>query len=144
MNNISAYHVVDNHIKHEIHATIVQRLRERLEVIRGPEVLIDGCNVRRPVAVERLAISALALEIGAHGRNPNGIKTHVLNVVEVVLDTLEGAATVNTILGVTLGTRIVRGPKAVRNDLCVVTVDDVLFQKKKNNKGRYAVDERTW
>lgn len=38
--------------------------------------------------MEGLTVSAITFEVGADGRNPDGVEAHVLNVIEVIDDTL--------------------------------------------------------
>ena len=93
-------HVVHHDVDHQVHTTVVQRLRERLEVVSRAKVRVQLGNVGRPVSMERLAVSSRSLHILDNGRDPNSVETHALDVIQLLDDTLPCSATVLAIFSV--------------------------------------------
>jgi len=82
-------HVVAHDIDHEVHATVVHGVVQADEVRHGTEMLVDSSDILGPVAVITL------VGVLDDRADPDGIKAHTLDVVEVLLDTLEHTTTVS-------------------------------------------------
>jgi hypothetical protein len=67
--------------------------------------------------VEGLSITALSLEVSGDGGDPDGVKAHILDIIEMVLNAFEGATAVNTVLGVALGTRFIGHGESIGHKL---------------------------
>lgn len=95
--------MVYDDVQHEVHPAHVQRIAERLEVVRGAEVGAYHVDVARPVpakgvsaqrscGMQRRSAPVIAISVRRvvdvfdDGRDPDGVKAHVLDVVEVVRD----------------------------------------------------------
>jgi hypothetical protein len=80
--------VVSNDVDHHPDVHGVGGGNEGLEVVGGSEVLVDGVPVAGPVAV------VSGVEVVNNGADPDGVESHTLDVVQVVLNTLEGSTAV--------------------------------------------------
>ena len=80
--------VIGDHINHHIDVSLVALGDECLEIVLRAEVGVQLLPVSSPIAVVAF------VEVIHHGRNPDGVEAHTLNVVQVVHDTLVGASTV--------------------------------------------------
>lgn len=67
--------------------------------------------------MEGLAIGSVPLDVLCNGRDPDSVEAHVLDIVELVDDTLVGAATVLAVRGVARRAGAVGGRKAIRDQL---------------------------
>ena len=125
--------------RHGVHPTVVQLVREGLEVLRRAEAGVELGRVRNPIAMVRVTVRGAGTLVVLRDRaDPDcdaqrdtfgesnqsdgryrrtGSKTRVLDVVQVILDSLPGTATERLLGGVarvhvrTLGER-----EAVRYD----------------------------
>ena len=80
--------VIGDNIKHDPNVTIVAGLDEIFEVLRCSEVLIHSFPVKCSVPV------VVCLSIVWNGRDPNSVEPHSSNVIKVLLNSLESAATI--------------------------------------------------
>jgi hypothetical protein len=100
------------------HATAVQSLRKRLQVVLGAIVRVHVIKILLPVAMVSLSVSSGTLNVLRHGGDPDRVKTHTLNVVEPVDDAGPGAAAVLARCCVASGSRAAIGTsKAVSEQL---------------------------
>jgi len=85
--------MVRDDIEHHPDVPGVSSIDEVGKILLATEVGVDGVPVLGPVAVISLA------NVVDDGRNPDGIESHALDVVKIVLNTLEGSATVHAEVG---------------------------------------------
>lgn len=76
------------------HATGVQSLRKRLQIVLGAIVRVHVIKILLPVAMVSLSVSSVSLNVLGDGGNPDRVETHTLNVVQPVDDARPGAAAV--------------------------------------------------
>ena len=95
----------------------MQRRRQRLKLVRGAEVSVDFVEILLPIAMVGLTILCKLLQLMCDWRDPyladsarsdhwveegtNRVKAHVLDIVQMVLNALPGASTVETETGIT-------------------------------------------
>ena len=70
--------MVCNNVYHDPHVFIVSGLYEILQVIRGAEVGVGFLPVCGPVSM------VAAVDVVDNRRDPDGVETHALNVVQIV------------------------------------------------------------
>lgn len=87
-------HIIDHHVNHQIHASVVNRLSKTAQIIRRPEILVDGVEIFYPVPMIGLAVSGVFLDVLHHGRDLDGCETHALNIIEVVDQARPGTSAV--------------------------------------------------
>jgi len=83
-----ATHVISNNINHDPDVLIVASFNEILEIIGGTKVRIDFINIGGSVTM------IVSWHIGNDRRDPNSIKSHTFDVVEIVDDSLEGSSAI--------------------------------------------------
>lgn len=64
-----------------------------------------------------LSVCARPFEVCDDGRNPDGVKTHVLDVIQVIHDALVGASTILAVICVAGWPRAIREREPVSNKL---------------------------
>mmetsp|Transcript_111349 Transcript_111349/g.319922 ORF Transcript_111349/g.319922 Transcript_111349/m.319922 type:complete len:236 (+) Transcript_111349:1319-2026(+) len=84
-------HVVRDEVVDDAHATVVQALDQVLHVLLGAEVRVDLVQVVRPITHAAGAARGLALVLVEHGRDPDAVEAHALDVVEMVRKAAERA-----------------------------------------------------
>ena len=95
--------MIDHNINHKIHPTLMQRISQILQILLRPKLRIYLIQIPLPVSMIRIAISSFTAQLGCDRRDPDGIEAHVLDVVEVVLDSFESPAAVEAVGGVARG-----------------------------------------
>jgi len=99
--------VVGDNIDHDVHVFIVSSFDEVLKILVGTEVIVGLLPIGGPVSVITITV------VINDWRDPDGVETHTLNVIEVVGDTVPGSSAVvgeirasSVILTVALGKSI--------------------------------------
>jgi len=82
-------HMISNNIDHKVHITILEGIVEADEITQSAKILINSSDILSPIAMITL-ISVLD-----DRANPDSIKAHTLNIVQVLLDTLESSTTIS-------------------------------------------------
>ena len=81
----------------------MQRIRQPPQILTRPKPRVYLIQIPLPISMIRVAVGSVTTQLRSHGRDPDGIEAHVLDVVEVVLDSFEGAAAVDAVGGVAGG-----------------------------------------
>jgi len=102
--------VVGHNINHHPDVLFMANSDEFLEFFSSTEVLVDLIEIAGPVSVVTVG------SVGDNRGDPNGIEAHTLDVVEIVLDSLEGTSTVVTEI-VARSSRTVSLGESVSDDL---------------------------
>mmetsp|Transcript_51992 Transcript_51992/g.134081 ORF Transcript_51992/g.134081 Transcript_51992/m.134081 type:complete len:311 (+) Transcript_51992:1061-1993(+) len=114
---VQRHDVIGDEVIHKAHVALVQLGGELLHVLLGAEVLVNLVPVLRPVPMGAVSTGTiLALELLHNRRDPDAIESHALDVVEVLRDTLQRAATPVVVLIVADGLIAVAARKAVDED----------------------------
>mmetsp|Transcript_120819 Transcript_120819/g.301478 ORF Transcript_120819/g.301478 Transcript_120819/m.301478 type:complete len:354 (+) Transcript_120819:763-1824(+) len=80
---VDGAHVVAYEVVHDAHVAGMQRVDEILQVLRCAEVLVDLVEVVGPIAHAAGAAWRLTLELLYNRSDPNTIKAHVLDVIQL-------------------------------------------------------------
>jgi len=81
-------HVVGNNINHNIHSFSMGSSNQALQIVVGTKVVIGLSPIFGPVSMITIC------PVVDDGRNPDCIKSHAFDVVEMVLDALPGTTTI--------------------------------------------------
>ena len=104
--------MIRHHIDHQIHAVSVEGVRQIHQVFRRAEVRIQAVQIGLIIPVVTVRY------IFRDRRDPDGIKAHVVDVVELVDDASPRASTVRFGCHIACcGGQIVGSRKSVREDL---------------------------
>ena len=77
-------HVVNDDVAQEIHAPVVQRGCQTIEVVGAPKVGIDAKLIHWPIAVVGFSILGVVGNVGIDGGDLDCCEAHVLDIVELV------------------------------------------------------------
>lgn len=105
--------MVSNDINHQVHPPRMESSRQRFEISSSAESAIEGIYVLSPVSMVRRPIGAAPSQILHDGRDPDLLRVsssstkekgsiysseaHVLDIIEMVDNSLPGAATIDPI-----------------------------------------------
>ena len=95
--------MIDNNIHHQIHPPLMQRISQRPQILPRPKPRVYLIQIPLPIPMISVTVGSVPAQLRSHGRDPDGIEAHVLDVVEVVLDSFKGAAAVDAVGGVAGG-----------------------------------------
>lgn len=76
--------------------------------------------------MESFTIARVSFYVRNYRGDPNSVKTHVLNVIELVDDALVSSTAVFSISGVTCRARAIRGLESVSNKLVKLSVSRII------------------
>jgi len=103
-------HMVRNHVEHNPDVLFMASFDQILEFVRGAEVGVDVVPVEGSVAMVVIA------EVLRNGRDPDGAKAKILDVVQLLLDALPGTSTV-LVNVITVSGGVIRSPESISDDL---------------------------
>jgi len=127
-------HVIHNNIQHEKHpfrtsetphkalekehAPIMNLLTQRQQILLCPEILVQIHHIGNPIPRIIRSVLCHPLDPSTNRTDPNGIKTHALDVIEMVQETPPSSAAVGAIRDVAGGgCAVVCAGEAVDHDL---------------------------